>query len=73
MKKLLTIEIDGEERTIALVPKFGYLSLLVGTVMYSIDGERVVVGEDEIDLTPIADGYLKYGIAGQKAKEDEED
>lgn len=58
----MTIEIDGEERTITLVPKFGYLSLPIGTEMYSLNGERVVVGEDEIDQTIIADGYLAYGI-----------
>lgn len=62
MKKQYLIDLDGDERTITLVPKFGYLSLPVGTVMYSIDGERVIVGEDEIDQTPIAEGYLKYGI-----------
>jgi hypothetical protein len=61
MKKPYVIEIDGEERIINLVPKFGYLSLPVGTVMYSIDGERVIVGEDEVDQTPIMDGYLGYG------------
>jgi hypothetical protein len=53
---------DGIERTLALVTKYGYLSLPVGTVMFSIDGERVVIGEDEIDQTPVMDGYLKYGI-----------
>jgi hypothetical protein len=57
----ITLE-DGKEYSLALVTKYGYLSLPVGTVMFSIDGERVVVGEDEIDQTPIADGYLKYGI-----------
>lgn len=62
MKKQYLIDLDGDERTITLVPKFGYLSLPVGTIMYSIDGERVVVGEDEIDQTPIAEGYLAYGI-----------
>jgi len=57
----ITLE-DGIERTLILVPKFGYLSLPIGTVMYSIDGERVVVGEDEIDQRTYIDGYLKYGI-----------
>lgn len=62
MKKQYFIDLDGDERTITLVPKFGYLTMPVGTVLYSIDGERVVVGEDEIDQTPLMDGYLKYGI-----------
>lgn len=62
MKQLWKVEIEGQERTIALVPKFGYLSLPIGTVMYSTEGERVIVGEDEIDQAPIVAGYLKYGI-----------
>jgi len=69
MKKLITIEVDGEERDIALVPLFGYRSLPVGTIMYSLNGERVVVGEDEIDQTNIGDGYIGYGIISQKPKE----
>jgi hypothetical protein len=63
MKKTVPITLeDGLERSLSLITRFGYLSLPVGTVMFSIDGERVVVGENEIDQTPIADGYLKYGI-----------
>jgi hypothetical protein len=61
MKQPWKVEIDGQERTIYLVPKFGYLSLPVGTVMYSILGERVVVGEDYIDMDT-RNGYLAYGI-----------
>jgi len=61
MKKTWTVEIDGEEKTLSLVTKYGYLSLPVGTVMYSLLGDRVVIGEDEIDQRML-DGYLNYGI-----------
>jgi hypothetical protein len=61
MKQPWKVEIDGQERTIHLVSKFGYLSLPIGTIMYSINGERVVVGEDEIDMDT-RNGYLGYGI-----------
>ena len=55
------IMLNGEERIINLVPKSSYLGLPIGTVLYSVDGERVVVGEDEIDMTA-PNGYLGYGI-----------
>jgi hypothetical protein len=62
VKKTIIIALDGEERTITLVPKFGYLSLPIGTVLYAVDGERVVVGEDELDMEYELDGYLQYGV-----------
>lgn len=62
MKKLWKVEINGQERIIALVSKFGYLSLPVGTVMYSLNGEKFIVGEDEPDQNYHLEGYIPYGI-----------
>ncbi|MFA5559314.1 MAG: hypothetical protein WDA59_07705 [Methanofastidiosum sp.] len=61
MKKPWLIEIDGEEKTMYLIPKSAYLSLPVGTEIYSLEGEKFVIGEDEIDMTA-TEGYLDYGI-----------
>lgn len=62
MKKIVQIEVDGIERAAALVTKFGYLSLPIGTKMYSLDGRLAIVGEDEVDQEELIEGYLKYGI-----------
>jgi len=62
MKQPWTIEIDGEERTIYLVPKSGYLSLPLGTELYSIDGEKVIVGEIDLSNVKLMNGYLPYGV-----------
>jgi len=66
MKKPWLIEIDGEEKTMYLLPKSAYLSLPIGTEIYSLEGEKFVVGEDEIDLSD-TDGYLDYGVIKEKA------
>lgn len=72
MKKPWLVEVDGEEKTMYLLPKSSYLSLPIGTKIYSLEGEEFIVGEDEIDMTA-TDGYLEYGMLKEesKAKESE--